>query len=330
MRNKINKIYTNLVTAGFKNSKLLYYLKNYVRLKLPSVIYQRQLDRKLRSLGCFNEEYINQRVNYYNKIESDFSPSINAIRLDKLKLNIKGKTYVFDTREYTRYFPESNKLNFEFGDVTYIPEVPSIVKSRPIAGENANSVVLKLDKVRHFTFVKDRKDFLTKKDMIVWRGAFKKVHTHRIEFLKKYFGHPLCDVGHVSNLEPYLNWKVDRMNMCEQLNYKFIMCIEGYDVSTSLKWVMSSKSLAVSPKPVYETWFMEGTLIPDYHYVLVKDDYSDLIEKMEYYIQHPDKAKAIIKNANDYIAQFKNKKREDLISLLVLQKYFTKQINSIG
>ena len=41
---------------------------------------------------------------------------------------------------------------------------------------------------------------------------------------------------------------------------------------------MSSNSVAVMPKPKYESWFMEGKLIPDYHYVLIKDDYSDFEE----------------------------------------------------
>ena len=87
---------------------------------------------------------------------------------------------------------------------------------------------------------------------------------------------------------------------------------------------MSSNSLAVMPKPKFETWFMEGTLIPDYHYVLINDDYSNLEEKLNYYINNPAKAEQIIKNANEYVAQFKNKPLEDLISLLVLKKYFVK------
>jgi len=45
---------------------------------------------------------------------------------------------------------------------------------------------------------------------------------------------------------------------------------------------------------------------------------------MEYYLQHTDEALEIIKNANHYIEQFKSKPREDLISLLVLEKYFYK------
>ncbi|GAF01816.1 hypothetical protein JCM21142_433 [Saccharicrinis fermentans DSM 9555 = JCM 21142] len=110
----------------------------------------------------------------------------------------------------------------------------------------------------------------------------------------------------------------------EQLNYKFILSLEGNDVATNLKWIMSSHSVAVMPTPKYETWFMEGTLIPDYHYIHIKDDYSDLNDKLNYYIHHPEKTEEIRKNANKYIHQFKNKEREDLISLLVLQKYFFK------
>jgi len=69
---------------------------------------------------------------------------------------------------------------------------------------------------------------------------------------------------------------------------------------------------------------MEGTLIPNYHYIEIKKDYSDLEEKLNYYINHTDKALEIIMNAHHYISQFQNRKREDLISLLVLNKYFEK------
>ena len=53
------------------------------------------------------------------------------------------------------------------------------------------------------------------------------------------------------------------------------MCVEGVDVATNLKWVMSSNSIAVMPKPEIESWFMEKTLIPDFHYIEIKKDYSE-------------------------------------------------------
>ena len=100
------------------------------------------------------------------------------------------------------------------------------------------------------------------------------------------------------------------------------MSLEGNDVASNLKWVMSSNSIAVTPRLTCETWFMEGTLIPNYHYIEVKDDFSDLEERLNYYIAHPDEAESIIRHAQEFIAQFKDQKREKLISLLVLKKYF--------
>ena len=125
-----------------------------------------------------------------------------------------------------------------------------------------------------------------------------------------------------NNLNP--KWKVNRMTIKEQLDYKFILCLEGNDVATNLKWVMSSSSIAVMPKPKYETWFMEGLLIPDKHFISIQDDFSDLDEKLNFYIKNPKKAEDIIQNAHEFVTQFKNKKIEDLVALMVLNKYFMK------
>jgi spore maturation protein CgeB len=75
------------------------------------------------------------------------------------------------------------------------------------------------------------------------------------------------------------------------------------------------------PPPRYETWFMEGTLVPGYHYVQVKDDFSDLDSQIDYYLAHPDQAKAIIENANRYVAGFYNARQERLTALLVFDRY---------
>ena len=61
---------------------------------------------------------------------------------------------------------------------------------------------------------------------------------------------------------------------------------------------------------------------PNYHYVLIEDDYSDLQEKVQYYINHPADAKNIIQNAHEYTNQFIDKKSEDWLNLKVLETYF--------
>ncbi|NVJ68058.1 MAG: lipopolysaccharide A protein, partial [Gammaproteobacteria bacterium] len=71
------------------------------------------------------------------------------------------------------------------------------------------------------------------------------------------------------------------------------------------------------------TWFMEGKLEAGIHYVEVQDDYSDLPEKMDYYLANEQEALAIIENAHQWVEQFKDKRKERLISLMVADKYFT-------
>ena len=318
----LKKTYAKLVTAKHKNLKPVYYLKNFVRLKFLSQFAHNKLDKTLSQLSRYDKNYIKSRVDYYNKLENNLTFSDKIKTLQYFVYTGEEKTYFFDTWKFTRYFKPEYKFAYEFGDVTKIPAEPAIVKSRPIGGENQNSVLLNLNRIRHFIFVNERKPFHKKKDQLVWRGNIWSYQPQRIDFLKKHFDNPLCDIGHVNKADIETQWLTEKLTIHEQLQYKFVLSIEGNDVATNLKWVMSSNSIAVMPTPKYETWFMEGTLKPDFHYIHIKDDYSDLNEKLAYYIKHPEKADEIRQNANSYVAQFKDKKREKLISLLVLDKYF--------
>ncbi|MGM0634484.1 MAG: glycosyl transferase family 90 [Bacteroidota bacterium] len=309
-----------------KNPKWKYYLKNYLRLIIPNAVYQSQLQLILENAAKRDDyEYILERVNYYNQLDK-ITPISEGDTIKDLKLKeiTAGKVYFFDTREILRYFPANSKIAHWFGDVTEVPKEPAIVKSRPIVGDIRNSIVLKLDKVRHFIYTNDQIPFTQKKNIALFRG---KVANKRLrqDFFQQFFNHPMCDLGDTErkSADPD-EWKVEKITIAEQLKYKFILALEGHDVASNLKWVMSSNSLAVMPPPVYETWFMEGKLIPNVHYVAIKPDFSDLEERLNYYIDHPEEAHKIIDNANQYVEQFKDEKREKIISLLVLKKYFEK------
>jgi hypothetical protein len=304
----------------YKNNRILYYLRAIGREILPDFFCRIQLKTKLKTQVKYNADYLRRRIDYYNKLEN-CGYQLKFLRpLNEFKIPKKIRVYYFDNYEYTRFFSKKLKAAFLPGDVTHVPDFPTILKSRPVGNHNANSVLLNLDKVRHFMFVADKKPFLDKKDMLVFRGAV--TQPHRKRFLEKYFDHPLCNVGQVNSDNEENKFLVEKMTIDEQLDYKFILSLEGNDVATNLKWVMSSNSIAVMPRPKFETWFMEGNLIPNHHYILINDDYSDLEERLNYYLHRPDEALEIVKNANEYVNQFRNKKREDLISLLVLDKYF--------
>ncbi len=333
MRKKINLKY--LLNSG-KNNKARYYLKSYYKyVVVPMALYKNSLSkwfRRFENLPQSEQRYIMDRVNYYCKLtkltsKDELAKRLppNAAQLKKHTLkNRKGYSspYFFDTYEYTRYFDPQLRWNPLFGDINYIPDAPSIVKSRPIDGDNENSILLKLNKNRHFIRVRDNIKFENKCDKAIFRGDIMG-KSNRLDFVRRYINHPLCDIGVVSR-RPNSPIELEReaKSIYDHLKYKFVFALEGYDVASNLKWVMSSNSVAVMPKPTCETWFMEGKLEAGVHYIEIAADFSDLEERLQYYIDHPQEAVEISRNANKYVDQFWKKDREDMISLMVLQKYF--------
>ncbi len=304
-----------------KDSKFPYYFSNALSILIPRFVYRAQAKRLLSNLTEAEQHRCLERVNYYNKCEMPFSVDSREqsyATIDTFK-KTKGWTYFFDLRQVVRYFPSSFAFNYINGDVTHIPNVPSFIKSRPIFGNNQNSVVLKLNQVRHFKFIDDPVRYQDKKDMVAWRGVG--FQPHRKKVIHAFYNHPQCNIGQTRPVEGK-PWEKGFMSIEEQLQYKFLLCIEGNDVATNLKWAMSSNSLVIMSKPKYETWFMEGKLEAGVHYVEVKDDYSDLPEKMDYYLANEQEALAIIENAHQWVEQFKDKCKERLISLMVADKYF--------
>jgi hypothetical protein len=285
----------------------------------------------MRLKSDFDETYLYERVNYYNKISQNNlkDPVMKVADFKYIVSKTKRKyasSYFFDSFEYIRLFPGDMKFVFEFGDIRWNFETPSITKSRPVEKGNENNVLLKLDKSRHFIFVKDKTDFAKKKNQLIGRSAI--WQNNRKIFMRKYFKSPICNLGAVNKNCENPKWFVKPIGIDEHLKYKFILSLEGNDVATNLKWIMSSNSIAVMPKPTVETWFMEGKLVGGIHYIEIKDDYSDLEEKLNYYIANEKEARSIIENANKWVSQFQNNQREDLLSVLVLEKYLreTRQI----
>ncbi len=316
------KIYYTLSSG--KNLKFAYYLRCYMRLLEPRFLCRKRLSGLLSQIESREDrDYINKRVDYYCKIDSPVVLPASAETLREAWKRVwGGNVYQHDTYEFTRFFSPDNRWGFVPGDVIHVPEIPSIVKSRPLCDDNRNSIVMKLDKVRHFIFVNDTKPFEEKDFKVVFRGKIAGKQSRK-DFMAKFYDNPLFDVGDVGRkTDSPAEWRTEKMTIKEHLDYQFIMAIEGNDVASNLKWVMSSNSLAVMPKPTCETWFMEGTLIPNYHYVEVAPDFSDVEERVKYYHEHPEEAKAIVEHAHEYVAQFMDEKREKLISLAVLDKYF--------
>lgn len=310
-----------------KLRKRLFRFNFYLRFGLaalkPRFLGQRQLNRLMQAFAQQSDEqqkYINQRVNYYHQQTEPITTSNAFIQAKDFHLKGHNSSYFLDLAALLPYFDKSVQFAYLFGDVTTVPDCPSIVKSRPIIPNNENAILLKLDSLRHFYIPKDTHHYENKKPQLVWRGAAHQ--PHRIRLLENYANNPTLDLGCVAECSLGKSYHANFLSIAQQQQYQFILSIEGNDVATNLKWIMASNSLCFMTKPQYETWFMEGALQPNYHYVLLRDDYADLVEKVAYYQQHPVAAKTIIKQAQAHVKQFFNRDQERLIQLLVLKKYF--------
>ena len=322
----------NLNSSNAKSRKLFYYLQCIpLVFFLPSIISRLSLKQILKNNNS-QHEYIESRVEYYLKTTENFEVSKKSKNASELLWNqiLKNKqnSHFIDFYLLLKFFNPKNKVDFIYSTEDYIDSAiakqntayPTFVKSRPIDSNNQNSILLKLNQIKLFHFIKDPKKFENKKNQAVWRGDIRN-NPNREYFVKNFYKTPLFNIGQTSPKQD-VPWMKIFMSIKDQLDYKFIFCLEGKCISTNLYWAMSSNSVCIMPKPKYESWFMEGKLKDGVHYIKVKDDFSDAEEKIKFYMNENDKCLEIIENAKKFVRQFKDVKQERLIQLLILKQYF--------
>ena len=285
---------------------------------MPDFYHKKYYDKLRDYEKICDTDQLNRRLDYYFKVDQQFSIPTNAIA--KKDFVRKGRTeYFLDLSQFLVYFKDSFSFAYKFGDDTEIKPNPTLIKARSLAQGNANSILFKLNKYRHFRWVEDNVQYANKKDISVWRGgAYKNL---RRNFVEKLWDHSSCDIGQTNKPKEDVPWQKGFLSIEQQLQNKFIFCPEGNDVATNLKWVMSSNSLCFMLKPTCETWFMEGTLEAGKHYVEIAEDYANLEEVIKYYSTNTEAAEKIIREANHYTMQFRNELFEDLLCLKILERY---------
>lgn len=297
-------------------ARVFYYARNVMRDIAPQALFRRRLAGRLEQ-ARLSDEAARRRLNYYNKLQDAFSPSPAAVRLDKLPST--PTMYYYDLKEFARYFDPALLVDVEFGDVIEVPNVPTLVKDRPIRADDSNAVIMKFNKFRHFHMPADATAFADKRPAVVWRGDLN--NPKRTRFIDAVRDLPFCDAGSHKPNAP-AEYSKPFLSISQQLRYRYIVSLEGNDVATNLKWILNSTSLCLMPPPTYETWFAEKQLEAGVHYVPLAPDFADITDKVRYFEQHPAEAQRIIAAANAYCRQFSNEQDEQAISLLVLYKYF--------
>ena len=229
---------------------------------------------------------------------------------------------------------EMNKRSQAFklivGDNALPHPVGTLLKTR--INEDNGSIILRcLEFNRHWKNYYERPadiPFDKKRNILIWRGTTTgtELGANRFNLVKTWFNkQPKIDVGFsfiCQGRNAYNKYVKGTKHISDLLKYKYILSIEGNDKDSGINWKLNSNSLVFMAKPTLSSWLMESTLIPNYHYILLKDDFSDLLEKIRWCDNNPNKCKEIIKNANRFMNQFKNQTVEAKIEKAVLRKYF--------
>lgn len=230
---------------------------------------------------------------------------------------------------------EKYKFFIKTGDIDIIGNninIPCFTKAITNERNLNNSVILRcLNFERHWgNYYKKPKDikFNKKKDKVIWRGTTTGSEDrdgNRFILVKKWFNkNKNINVGFsfiCEEKDSYKKYVKDNKKITDLLKYKYIISVEGNDKDSGLNWKLNSNSLVLMPRPRVSSWLMETTLIPNYHYVLLKDDFSDLKIKYKWCKKNQKKCKEIIKNANNYMKQFKNEEHEEFLEKYVIKKY---------
>lgn len=229
---------------------------------------------------------------------------------------------------------QKKKFRFQAGDIFFKNDLLTLVKNRC---ENSNcSVILRcLNFDRHWSKYYARPKDISWKDKqnkVIWRGSSTgyngtKKKGNRFTLVEKWgkSKEKDIDIG-FSNIcqgqKKYKSYKKNEVSVEEMLKYKYILSVEGNDKDSGLNWKLNSNSLVLMSKPRVTSWLMETKLIANYHYVLLKDDFSDLKEKLDWCKNNQTECKKIVTNANKFMSQFIDNKIEQNLEKDVINTYF--------
>jgi len=301
-------------------------------------------------LGEFYDKQVEVRIEDIpknkNTILLDPKNFEENISIQEIKKNDINNYYFYP--EYLRQLLKETKIKnnviFNIKDYNDNPKLlPILCKTRR---ENNNNILINFKRYRHMNLVetlvkKPDITFHLKKNKMIWRGrttgkTSKKAN--RYTLVKKYYNHKEIDIGFCRNKfinnnelvgmtkdifsekEKNLYFKNPK-EMIELLKYKYLISVEGNEVASGLKWMLYSNSVVLMAKPRNFSWIMEDKLIPYFHYIPLKDDFSDLEEKYSWCLNNNERCKYISKNATNYMKQFLDINKEREIEREVIRIY---------
>jgi hypothetical protein len=198
------------------------------------------------------------------------------------------------------------------------PDAPLIAYTRSVNPGRAQAVLWPLE--YHLALSKpglaDAQPFAAKRDAVAFRGALSgpvfggtrvqgTPKSCRLDIVSRWRGEPWADLAisivpgaALEGLDAAARARLeacmgDTMPTERIMRHKYVMCIEGADVSSGFGWVLASNCVPLHPYPFcYEVWFFNG-LLPWVHFVPLRTDGSDLGEAHAWCVSHPGECEQI-------------------------------------
>lgn len=186
-----------------------------------------------------------------------------------------------------------------------------------------------MNQYREFRWLHEGRPWDGKIAKIVFAGSIERsskynFRTHPIpdepELTQRQYFYRLF-TGHSNVVAIQSGWnRSNFLSRDEQIQYKYILDMDG-EASTwdSLAWKLRSGSVLFRVAGIWNQWFFDK-LIPGKHYVPIKEDFSDLIEKYEWCEDHPDECKQMILDACRVFEVYRLQNAHDYVVDSVLDK----------
>ncbi len=219
---------------------------------------------------------------------------------------------------------------------------PTFVKSCAFKNDASDRYILPLNRRRHFEHVPRVSvvdiPFDKKHDTVVWRGTttglFDKPGRvciyHRFDrFEREGFDIGYSKIVQMHSITPRSGLTEADLKPCmkpklrirDMLAYKYLLCMQGNDVASGLKWMLLSQSVVLMPHPTVGSWYCERFLQPYVHYVPISADLSDLVEQVQWCRDNPEVCQQISANATQFMQPFLDEEQEDGLFLDVVSTY---------
>jgi len=186
-------------------------------------------------------------------------------------------------------------------------------------GKKHSNIIWPLNRGRHFSTVATvpNKDIPwdMKISKAVWRGRIEKEDLanadlpyeisswrQRLELVRSNLDSKIIDAKFTGKIKSIPQGYIgEPLHLEEMLKYKYLVSIEGNDVSSGLKWMLFSNSVVLTPPITWESWAMETFLKPFVHYIPIHANMSNVDEMISWAESHQEECQTIVKRSTLFI-----------------------------